>query len=239
MKAQLLALLNLKRIEEKAYRLEVERDRIPQIISNLQNKLELNRQAASTAKSNLTTAEAKHRQLESDLKEKESLLKHADEKLMQAKSNEEMLAGQKEIENHKAEKAKLDDAILNILKDLEKLKPAALSAEKELSTFESDIQADFKRMNEEKEKLQVLITEQLERKEAAIKNLDRSVLSTYEKVAAAKNGVSIVFVENGKCANCNMKVRPQVYNEILSLTVLHRCPSCAKILLPTTLENIP
>jgi uncharacterized protein len=60
--------------------------------------------------------------------------------------------------------------------------------------------------------------------------IEKSFLDAYEKVFSAKGGVAIVSAEAGICRGCFMKIRGQLYNQILKGNSLEECPSCKRLL---------
>ena len=56
-------------------------------------------------------------------------------------------------------------------------------------------------------------------------------------VLAALIAMPIVAAENGLCMGCSMRIRPQLYNEVLGQKVIHPCPTCGRILVVVPKET--
>jgi predicted nucleic acid-binding Zn-ribbon protein len=68
-----------------------------------------------------------------------------------------------------------------------------------------------------------------QRKELAAA-LTPSVLETYERVRKGRKGIAVAEVRDGFCTACNVRLRPQVYNEIRVNQTLRTCESCSRII---------
>jgi predicted nucleic acid-binding Zn-ribbon protein len=81
---------------------------------------------------------------------------------------------------------------------------------------EQVLNADLERLLGEREKM--------------IVGLDKRYLSAYEKIRDSKFGIGIVRAIEGNCKGCNMRIPPQIYNELQKNSEIHTCPSCRRIL---------
>jgi predicted nucleic acid-binding Zn-ribbon protein len=244
MKLQYRILGQLKRVDEKIHRLQSDLDKIPQNLKELDEKLEASKAAFNLAKTNFEGNDKQHRKAEQDVKEKEDFIKKAEAKLMECKTNEEYKAAQKEIDNYKAEKTRLEETALSLLTGVESHKKSLKDAEAKLKEIETLIQQDKKEFEEARTKLLQLFEEQSGQKTSILSQLAPEVATLYHRVATTLKGrfPTIVLAENCSCLGCNMKVRAQLFNEILGAKIIHRCPNCGRILITGTHEvdeNLP
>jgi hypothetical protein len=56
------------------------------------------------------------------------------------------------------------------------------------------------------------------------------VLSNYDKLREAKNGLAVVITKNELCMGCNMKIPPQSYNLVITSDDIIYCPNCRRML---------
>ena len=54
--------------------------------------------------------------------------------------------------------------------------------------------------------------------------------SLFETVARNRNGVAVVEAKQGHCTSCQVRLRPQLFNDVRSNTALIQCESCQRIL---------
>ena len=131
---------------------------------------------------------------------KKRLNLEAEEVVLRLALEEEEL--QKEVETLQAELTELQ----------EQFDSESSLAQKNAATFNSDLKKK-QAIREEKSKL-----------------LKRSLLTKYENIKKLRGGVAVVPARNGSCTGCNMRLRPQLYNIILTIQTLETCPSCKRIL---------
>lgn len=236
MKEQYLVLAELRRIDEKALRLQRELEKIPLEVAKLDKTLQGHKDVYLAVKSSVEETEKTLRKTEQDLREKEDFLLKAESKMMEVKNNEEYRAALKENENHKKEKATLEEKILALMNGLEAAKAKLKTAEEEFKTSETKLLQDKSEYETERLKLVKYFEEQSEKRKNASTKLAADSLSLYDKTRAKYKTAAIEIVDNNQCQGCNMRVRSQLYNEVLGMRALHRCPSCGKILISQQIE---
>ncbi len=236
MKTQYRVLGKLKRLDEKLYRLQTELERIPEEIKKLEAKLVQHKEEFGLHKNNFETTEKTLRKAELDLKEKEDFIQKSEGKMMECKTNEEYQAAQKEIEGFKTEKNKLEEIALTMMNGIEGHRTLLKNAEAMFKEQESFTNKEKKEYEEASQKLLKSYEEQGQQKEGIVSQLSPETSSLYRKVFALTKGIAICLTENSGCLGCNMKIRPQLFNEILGGKAIHRCPSCGRILITASSE---
>ena len=56
-----------------------------------------------------------------------------------------------------------------------------------------------------------------------------SVLALYERIRTYRTGAAVAEVRDGLCTACNVRLRPQVYNEVRSNEAVLTCENCSRI----------
>lgn len=236
MKTQFRTLGKLKRLDEKLYRLKTEIERIPEEIKKLEQRLLKHKEEFNLQKANFDSQEKLLRKAELDLKEKEDFIRKAESKMMECKTNEEYQAAQKEIEGFKSEKSKLEETVLTSMNGIEGHRNTLKAAEQKFKQEESVFNAEKKEYEETQTKLVKSYEEQGGQKESLVSQLSPDVAATYQRVFQTTKGIAVCLAENSSCLGCNMKIRPQLFNEILGAKAVHRCPSCGRILITASSE---
>ena len=59
--------------------------------------------------------------------------------------------------------------------------------------------------------------------------IDPEILPLYERIKT-RNGIAIAPARNEVCTGCHMKIPPQLFNEVLTLSRMIQCPNCGRIL---------
>lgn len=239
-RAQYQILAELKRVEEKVARLQNDIERIPNELQKLQSALSTRRQDYDKTKQIFDTAEKKLRGVEAELREKEDKLNKAESKMMEVKTNEEYQAAMRENEGQKKEKTGLEEQILTLISEVEAQRTHLKAAEGQFKEYEGVVTKDTKALESDRDKLLKLLEEQTQMQTSVVSRLSPEVQTLYNRVAAKMKGAAIVQAENGMCVGCNMKMRPQLFNEVLGFKAIHRCPSCGRIVIivPKDAESV-
>lgn len=230
MKALYLLLNDLKRVDEKVQRLKNELEDIPREISQIEDEIGKSLAAFQSVKAQQEELTQKTRKAEQELKEKEDFLRKAESKMMEVKTNEEYQAAQKENETHRTDKGRLEDQVLVLLSELEAFKSQVAAAEKLHLEKEKELSQKKGILQEEGKSLQKAFEELLEKRKDEVAKLDPDARTVYEKACASVKGVAIAKIDRGLCCSCNVKIRPQLYNEVLGFKAIHRCPNCNRLL---------
>lgn len=236
MKTQFRTLGKLKRLDEKLYRLKTEIEKIPEEIKKLEHVLSKHKEDYNLHKANFENEEKLLRKTELDLKEKEDFIRKAESKMMECKTNEEYQAAQKEIEGFKADKSKLEETVLTSMNGMEGHRNNLKTAEDQFKKEEARHNQEKKEYEETRLKLVKSYEEQGSQKEALVSQLSPDTTALYRRAFNTNHGLGICLTENSSCLGCNMKIRPQLFNEILGAKAIHRCPSCGRILITSSAE---
>jgi len=230
LKAQINWLIKLQVVDMQIYTLQQENQNIPLKIKELE-------EAFVKKKENLAQLEKKGLDLQKQRKSKELELASKEEEarkmqtqLYQIKTNKEYTAKLKEIEGVKADVSVLEDGILSLLEETDKLKneinqEKQFLAEEEKNTGAQKQKLDLRR-KENEDKLHQLQAQ----REQIIQKADPKILAKYEKILTNRNYLAIVKVENNACQGCFMQVSPQVINLIRMYDNLVICEVCQRIL---------
>ena len=168
--------------------------------------------------------------LESELKDLQQKLVKFQAQLMEVKNSREYSAVLKEIDAAKVDITKHDEGLLARMQEMETLQAdlpdveAKLAVEVEAFDKErAEVDAAMKSLEERSRQL-IVERQQVE------KSLPRDVLMAFNRVAEARQGVSMARVVEAVCTACNVRLRPQVYNEVRRGDTLLTCDSCRRFL---------
>lgn len=237
-KVQFKVLGELKQLDQKIFRLETDVSRIPGELGKLEETLNARRTKLAAAKEAFEGIEKKVRKSELDVKEKEDSLRKAESKMMEVKTNEEYQAAMRENDGQKKEKSKLEESALLAMGDLETKRNDFKKLEGEFKTFEATLNGDKTQLEAERAKLMNQLEALLAERASAVARLEPRFASTYNRLLKAGKGIAVCGIQSGSCLGCNMIVRPQLYNEVLGCKVVHQCPSCGRLLVPPSVEEL-
>jgi len=229
-KDQIRCLIDMQVIDFQIYRLRREKEEKPRHITELQKEFEDKKNSLKIAEDNLKQIQVKNKDNEIELATKEQNIEKAQTQLYQIKTNKEYQAKLTEIEGLKADKSVIEEDILKMLEDVDQTK---LEIEKEKSHLSEEEKKFNQQKKEAEDRIKVIEQElhQLETKRKQIvPNIDKRILSQYERVLNNRDGLAIVPVKDNSCQGCFMNVPPQVINEIKMKNRLVICEVCSRIL---------
>ncbi len=229
MHPDLKAVIEVQQLDQRAAELTVQIDSLPKQIQTLQSQLDEFIHAHEERKKRLAANLKERKALEGDIKViQEKITKHKDQ-LYQVKTNEQYRAMLKEIEGEESNTRKIEDQILEKMIEAEDIQEHIQEAAARLEGEKARVAAEIKRLQDERQKdLDERERLQARRKEVAAA-LDGSVLALYERIRTYRTGAAVAEVREGLCTACNVRLRPQVYNEIRTGETVMTCENCSRI----------
>ena len=81
----------------------------------------------------------------------------------------------------------------------------------------------------------------LREEKAAVESriIDKELLERYRRIAAARKGIALAEAKNELCDVCHVRIRPQMYADLLRTDEIHFCDSCSRILFAVAKTPIP
>lgn len=223
-------LVAIQKIDEELFAFRRAIREKPEEIIHIKERFDGKKSLYNRLEARVKELELSKRQQELDLKSKEQELIKADASLMNLKTNKEYQARLFEIENMKANKSVLEDNVLKLMDELDKVQ-ASFEAEKTVIAEEEKkylaekekITADIAKLKEDSAGLET-------RRREAMQGVDKEPLALYERIVEHRDGLAIVPIVNNACGGCFMHLPPQVSNKIKMYDALVRCEVCARLL---------
>ena len=223
-------LITLQRIQNAATTARARIDELPSHIAQLDTRLGETSEEVVRARHRFDELKADRQAREKELAIVQTRLSRFKEQLMEVKTNREYQAMQVEIAGGEAEVARLEDVVLQRMIDGDELAAEVERAEAQLAEQRAAIEAERAELEREQVELARRI-EQLEaERQQQLGVLAPRLLTLFENVARQRNGVAVVEARDGRCASCQVRLRPQLYNDIRLNESLIQCESCQRIL---------
>lgn len=231
-KLQYTILSELKRLDDKVSRLQRDLDSIPAEITQLEAALATRKAEYDKVKALVDAHEKNVRKVEGDLREKEDQLKKAESKMMEVKTNEEYQAAQKENDGSKKDKGILEEKLLKLISEFEEHKAKLKEADATYKEYETKAKSEQKVLEEARKKVAADYEQLVGKRSSITGQLTPDISVLYTRIMGRTKGRgAIALVDNGLCLACNMRVRPQLYNEVLGCKAVHQCSSCGRLLI--------
>lgn len=230
MHPDLKAVIELQQTDTKIAELTAQIEALPSEIERLEAQLNDFIHATEERKQRLARNQKERRELEGEIQVVQAKISKHKDQLYQVKTNEQYRAMLKEIEGEEGNIRKLEDQLLEKMIEAEHL-------EKQIQEAVARLEGEKARVVAETERLKSLRQADLEeraRLQGRRNELDiavsEAVRELYERVRKARRGVALAEVREGFCTACNVRLRPQVYNEVRTHQSLLTCENCDRIL---------
>ena len=230
MHPDLKAVIEVQQLDQQVAELTGLIDSLPKQIQTLQSQLDEFIHAHEERKKRLTANLKERKDLEGEVKViQEKITKHKDQ-LYQVKTNEQYRAMLKEIEGEEGNTRKIEDQILEKMIEAEDIQKHIQEAAARLEGEKARVAAEIKRLEDERQKHMDEREHLQARRKEVTANLTDSVLALYERIRTYRTGAAVAEVRDGLCTACNVRLRPQVYNEIRTSEAVMTCENCSRIL---------
>jgi predicted nucleic acid-binding Zn-ribbon protein len=142
----------------------------------------------------------------------------------------ELSAMQDEIEALGRQRSKLDERILTLMEDVEKRRAEEAQAKEVLDRAEAALAA---KLTEYKSAARVLTKEiraQTNQRSEAVKPIPAALLKRYDSFRAAKQGVAIGKLEDGRCGACHTNLPSNLIRRAETTESVELCENCGRML---------
>jgi uncharacterized protein len=149
--------------------------------------------------------------------------------LVEVKTNEQYRALLHEVEFNTIEIRKIEDEILMKMEWEEKLRAEAQLLDRQLQQEKAVVESEKKSAHEEVEKDKALVAQLEQDGKTLIATISGELYQRYRHIASFRKGIALAQASQETCQVCNVRIRPQVFSEVMSDTI-HTCDSCGRIL---------
>ena len=227
---ELKQLIQLQQLENTATEARVQLEDTPARLEVLEARLAEHAEVLDAATLALNEHRTSRATLEKDVAEVQGRLSRFKEQLMTVKTNKEYQAMQTEIAGGEREVGRLEDQLLERMLEADDLSRDVTQAEQRLAEEQTVVAAEREGIEQECTALQAqLATFDVERNKVA-EQLPSQAMSLFKTLARGRNGVAVVEARQGRCTSCQVRLRPQLFNDVRSNSALIQCESCQRIL---------
>ena len=205
-------------------------EEIPLQRAQLKSDLELEKVRLNELEKSLKDIQVKLKDKELELSQKEIQIKKLDGQLSQVKTNKEYGALQQEIASLKADNSLLEEGIIYILDEVDAAKEESRKEKEKLASVTKSFQSRDSEMAGQEKALQGRLEELNKQREESVAQLPPELAELYNRIALKKEGLALAIVSGEVCAACQMKLRPQLINEIRLGEQIIVCENCSRIL---------
>ena len=149
---------------------------------------------------------------------------------MAVKTNKELWAIQAEIERANADIQRLEDRTLELMIEADDLTSSIAAARQSLAEERTAVGDEQRRLEQERDRFQAQVERHAMDREAIVSDFSPRLLEKFETLIRGRKGIAVSEVHDGRCRACQVRLRPQLYNDVRLNHRLIQCESCQRIL---------
>ena len=223
-------LIRLQQLDTAADEARRAVDGIPARIEDLDSRLSARTAAVDAAGTRLGDKKDQRRTVEKSLAEVQGRLSRFKDQLMAVKTNKEYTAVQHEIATAQTEVQRLEDAILEHMLEADDLAAEVEAAERALQAERAEVGRERVTLDDERAELERRLSGTSDERMKLTEHIGSAARQLFETVARQRHGIAVVEARDGHCSVCHVRLRPQMFNQILRNTELIQCEHCMRIL---------
>jgi predicted nucleic acid-binding Zn-ribbon protein len=170
------------------------------------------------------------RSRESDVELMRTKLSKLRDQLMAVKTNREYTAMLHEIQTAEDQIRHAEDGILEIMEGMESTVARLSQEESALKTRQAELRSQIRNAEETVPRLEAEIARLAEEKLALEGQIEAELLRRYRRIADSRKGIALAEAAGELCSACHVRIRPQMFAELLRTDGIHVCDSCSRIL---------
>jgi len=223
-------LIRLQQLENSAAETRTEIGSLPSRLETLQARIDA-RLADVTAE---TDRLEKHRHsrstLEKDVAEVQSRVSRFKNQLMAVKTNREYQTMKTEIAGGEKEIQQLEDGLLERMLEGDEVERDVKQAEQLRSAEREAVDKERAILERNQQTLQEKLSEVHANRATVTDELTVPTRALFELLTRGRKGLAVVEARGGLCMSCQVRLRPQLFNDVRSNTTLIQCENCQRIL---------
>jgi uncharacterized protein len=223
-------LIALQDIELKIVGLQKEAFYIPGKIQSFENELQRIQAAYQERVAHMKEMSNRKRTFEGQVDLLRTKLSRLKDQLMAVKTNKEYTAMLHEIQMAEDQIRSEEDKILDVMEETEGKEKDLKDAEQAMFTRIAELQESIRKTNESAPLLEAELARLGTEKAQMESWIEAGLLARYRRIAEARKGVALAEAKDELCSVCHVRIRPQMYAELLRTENIHSCDSCSRIL---------
>jgi uncharacterized protein len=223
-------LIALQDIELKIAGLQKEALDIPSKIQSSENELQRIQTVYQERVAHMKEMSNRKRTFEGQVDLLRTKLSRLKDQLMAVKTNKEYTAMLHEIQMAEDQIRSEEDKILDVMEETEGKEKELKGAEQAMFARTAELQESIRKTNESAPLLEAELAKLRNEKAQMESQVEAVLLARYRRIAEARKGVALAEAKDELCSVCHVRIRPQMYAELLRTESIHSCDSCSRIL---------
>ena len=230
MHADTQLVIRIQGLDQQIAALEKEIAALPKHIAVIEKALDSHLRKLDADKAALVANQRDRKKLEGDIQGHEQKITKLRDQMVGAKTNEQYKAFQNEIEYAQKEIRKAEDRILELMTDSEPLEANVKKAEVALKEEKSVVENEKTRARDRTAADKKMLDEGNHLRQEALAKIAPTTRSSYDRIRKKWNGAVIAEVTGGRCAACQLFLRPQHVQDLRKGDQLMFCEHCGRFI---------
>ena len=227
---KLKALEELQKVDLKIRELEVEAEKHPARLKQIETERGQARTALDATRGKLADNERARRQNEQLLGLEREKVKMWESRLNELKTPREYAALARELDIAKKTNLTAEEELKRLIGEYDELRKQVGSGETALSERDAVVAREGQEIQAAVEGVQAQMKELQAERARLIEECDKSLVSKYERIRKQRGGVAVVPVVGGTCKGCQRNIPPQMANNLLTSSEILSCPNCHRFI---------
>jgi predicted nucleic acid-binding Zn-ribbon protein len=223
-------LIALQDLEQKIAELQKQVSDIPTEIRALHDELDRLNQAHQARTERTQELAKQRRTLEGEIDLMRAKLSKLRDQLMSVKTNKEYTVMLHEIQVADEQIRNEEDKVLEIMEEAESMEQELLTAEKELNARSAELLEKIRICEASVPGMEAEINKLSNEKASMEAHIEADLLVRYRRLSEARKGMALAEVKDELCQACHVRIRPQVYADVLRTEEIFACDSCSRLL---------
>jgi predicted nucleic acid-binding Zn-ribbon protein len=230
LKKQILFLIKLQEIDSEITRLKIREKALPGEKESLEEELERFEETVKEEKKRLDDLNNTHGEKEKDLRIGIENAKKTKSRLLEVKTNKEYEATLKEIDAINTKNSSIEDEIISLLEEIDRVGKDLETREKELVEYRGKYEGDIKKVEKELSSIASVLKDMVGKDRDIREKVDSDLIRKYDVLREKRNGQAVVPAWKEICSGCHMNIPPQLYNELQRYENVITCPNCNRVI---------
>jgi uncharacterized protein len=230
LKEKLLLLISLQECDSQLVKLSAKKIKLPEKIRKMEVEFQAYQENIEQNKRKYAELKAHHAECEAKVKKLNEGMIKTKERLLEVKNNKEYQAMLKENETAEKTRSDIETQIIALLDEMDKLSVLVKKDEETLKQARTRHEDEKRIIEDDLSAVDADTVSWTEKRVDLQKTIPTELLAQYERVKKRNNGVGVISVWKAVCNGCQMKIPPQLYNDLQRSNDLLSCPNCNRIM---------
>ncbi len=223
-------LLVLQERDQRIRALSKDLKDLPLLRQRANSRLEDDEAAVASALAAVREIELKIKSLDLDAQTRRTSIGRIKEQQFQTRKNEEFQALSHEVTRYENEVRALEDSELELMEQLEGVKPALATANEKLAETKRHVAEELVAVAERGKNVDTQLAEVKTSRGQLAEAIDPDTLGLYDRLMRSKGDAAVVPLHGEICQGCHVKVVRDTQIKLRADDAITQCEQCGRIL---------